>query len=162
MLVDYVAVYQSGTGSTTPPTTAPTTAPTTTPPASGCTGLPTWAASTVYTGGNAVAYNSRKYTAKWWTQGDQPDQNTGDGKPWTDNGACTGGGTTTPTTAPTTAPTTNPPTTPPAGSTTWAAYTAYTVGQLVTYAGVSYRCLQSHTSLPGWEPPNVGALWQRI
>ncbi|WP_407695986.1 carbohydrate-binding protein, partial [Sphaerimonospora thailandensis] len=23
-------------------------------------------------------------------------------------------------------------------------------------------CLQSHTSLPGWEPPIVPALWQRL
>jgi hypothetical protein len=55
-------------------------------------------------------------------------------------------------------PPTNPPTSPPGGS-TWAAYTAYTVGQVVTYNGVSYRCRQSHTAYPGWEPPNVLALW---
>jgi chitinase len=36
---------------------------------------------------------------------------------------------------------------------------AYTVGQLVTYGGTTYRCLQAHTSLAGWEPPNVPALW---
>src|SRR5690606_27869974 len=41
----------------------------------------------------------------------------------------------------------------------WAPYTAYTVGQRVTYQGVEYECRQSHTSLPGWEPPNVPALW---
>jgi hypothetical protein len=45
--------------------------------------------------------------------------------------------------------------------TTWQTWTAYTTGQTVTYQGVSYRCLQSHTSLPGWEPPNVPALWAR-
>ena len=61
------------------------------------------------------------------------------------------------TTPPTTKPTT-PPTTPP-GATAWAPYTAYTVGQVVTYHGKSYQCRQSHTSLPGWEPPNVLALW---
>ncbi len=49
------------------------------------------------------------------------------------------------------------------GSTgTWVAYHAYTVGQTVTYNGHTYRCLQSHTSLPGWEPPNVPALWQLV
>jgi chitinase len=72
--------------------------------------------------------------------------------------------TTKPTTPPTTKPTTPPttkPTTPPAG-TAWAPYTAYTRGQIVTYAGKSYQCLQSHTSLPGWEPPNVPALWQPL
>ena len=69
--------------------------------------------------------------------------------------------TTTPTTAPTTPPTTTP-TTPPTtapSATAWAPYTAYTVGQIVTYAGKRYQCRQSHTSLPGWEPPNALALW---
>ncbi|WP_214412222.1 glycosyl hydrolase family 18 protein [Sphaerisporangium fuscum] len=42
----------------------------------------------------------------------------------------------------------------------WAPNTAYTAGQVVSYNGVDYKCLQSHTSLPGWEPPNVPALWQ--
>ncbi|WP_250574946.1 M28 family peptidase [Nonomuraea sediminis] len=45
--------------------------------------------------------------------------------------------------------------------TTWQPWTAYAAGALVTYNGVQYRCLQSHTSQPGWEPPNVPALWQR-
>src|SRR3954470_11433624 len=70
--------------------------------------------------------------------------------------------TTTPTTGPTTTPPTTTPTTPPTtapGTTTWAPYTAYTVGQIVTYNGRRYQCRQSHTSLPGWEPPNVLALW---
>ena len=151
MLVDYVAVYQSGGGTTTAPTTG------------GCTGLAGWNSSAVYVGGNAVSYNGHKYTAKWWTQGETP----GQADVWADNGACSGGATTVPTTAPTTAPTTKAPTTnpttqPPSGSTTWAAYTAYAVGQVVTYNGMSYRCLQGHTSLPGWEPPNVAALWQKI
>ena len=79
-----------------------------------------------------------------------------------------GSATTPPTTAPTTTPTTSPttpttppttsPTTPPSG-TAWAPYTAYTVGQVVTYAGKRYQCRQAHTSLPGWEPPNALALW---
>ena len=59
---------------------------------------------------------------------------------------------------PTTPPPNNPP--PPAGG-TWAANTAYQVGSTVTYGGSSYKCRQAHTSLPGWEPPNVAALWQK-
>ncbi|MFI7600348.1 carbohydrate-binding protein [Actinoplanes sp. NPDC049681] len=47
---------------------------------------------------------------------------------------------------------------PPAGG-TWQPNTAYTAGQQVSYGGRNYRCLQSHTSLPGWEPPNAPALW---
>ncbi|MDG4796717.1 carbohydrate-binding protein [Micromonospora sp. WMMD1082] len=54
------------------------------------------------------------------------------------------------------------PTTPPPGSTTWQAGTTYATGATVTYAGVSYRCLQGHTAQVGWEPPIVPALWQRI
>ncbi|MCG5217426.1 M28 family peptidase [Streptosporangium sp. KLBMP 9127] len=46
--------------------------------------------------------------------------------------------------------------------TTWAPWTPYATGATVTYEGVSYRCLQGHTSLPGWEPPGVPALWQRL
>src|SRR5258706_2649063 len=42
----------------------------------------------------------------------------------------------------------------------WAPWTAYTAGQLVTYNGSTYKCIQSHTSQPGWEPPKVPALWQ--
>jgi chitin-binding protein len=77
-----------------------------------------------------------------------------------------GGGTTPPTTTPpTTRPTTNPPTTspttqPPTNTGTWKAGTAYKVGDVVTYNGISYRCRQAHTAITGWEPPNVPALWQ--
>ncbi|MFC0864194.1 carbohydrate-binding protein [Sphaerimonospora cavernae] len=44
----------------------------------------------------------------------------------------------------------------------WATWTPYKVGDTVTYVGQRYRCIQAHTSLPGWEPPIVPALWQRI
>ncbi len=44
----------------------------------------------------------------------------------------------------------------------WQPYTDYTVGDVVSYQGVLYECRQSHTSLPGWEPPNVPALWLEI
>ncbi|MCM3786100.1 glycosyl hydrolase family 18 protein [Neobacillus mesonae] len=54
----------------------------------------------------------------------------------------------------TAAETTNP------GTSAWQANTSYTAGQLVTYNGSTYKCLQSHTSLLGWEPVNVPALWQ--
>ncbi|MGP3928927.1 glycosyl hydrolase family 18 protein [Nonomuraea sp. KM88] len=44
----------------------------------------------------------------------------------------------------------------------WSAWTAYTAGTRVTYNGVTYECVQSHTSQPGWEPPNVPALWKPV
>ncbi len=42
----------------------------------------------------------------------------------------------------------------------WATGVAYHAGDLVSYGGSTYKCLQPHTSLAGWEPPNVPALWQ--
>ncbi|MGW3078274.1 M4 family metallopeptidase [Kitasatospora sp. NPDC001132] len=45
---------------------------------------------------------------------------------------------------------------------TWAAGTTYQAGDVVTYNGVGYRCLQGHTAQVGWEPPNVPALWQAV
>lgn len=78
-----------------------------------------------------------------------------------------GGGTPSPTpTQPTPSPTSPSPTPtgttqPPTGG-TWAAGTAYKVGDVVTYGGATYQCRQAHTALPGWEPPNTPALWLRI
>ncbi len=45
---------------------------------------------------------------------------------------------------------------------TWAAGKVYAAGDVVTYGGASYRCLQGHQAQTGWEPPNVPALWQRL
>ncbi|SEL16229.1 chitinase [Stigmatella aurantiaca] len=42
----------------------------------------------------------------------------------------------------------------------WAPNVSYTVGTLVTYGGSTYKCVQAHTSLTGWEPSNVPALWE--
>ncbi|MER7501268.1 lytic polysaccharide monooxygenase [Nonomuraea pusilla] len=72
-----------------------------------------------------------------------------------------GGGTPTPTptVTPTQSPTPTPTVTAPSG--TWQAGTSYAPGDQVTYGGAAYRCLQAHTALPGWEPPNVPALWQK-
>lgn len=41
----------------------------------------------------------------------------------------------------------------------WAAGVAYAVGDQVTYDGVTYSCLQAHTSQSTWEPPNAPSLW---
>jgi predicted carbohydrate-binding protein with CBM5 and CBM33 domain len=68
-----------------------------------------------------------------------------------------GGESPTPAPDPTPTPT---PTQPASG--TWATGTAYGVGSVVTYNGTSYRSLQSHTALPGWEPPSTPALWQPV
>ena len=45
---------------------------------------------------------------------------------------------------------------------TWAANTAYYVGDHVMHGEQEYECIQPHTSQEGWEPPNAPALWTRI
>jgi len=55
-----------------------------------CSGVAAWIATTAYNGGAKVVYSNSLYTAKWWTQGEQPDLNTGDGKPWQLVSACSG------------------------------------------------------------------------
>lgn len=61
----------------------------------------------------------------------------------------------------TTPPTTVPPTTTPA-VTKWAPFTNYEAGQIVTYDDIKYEVLAAHTSLPGWEPPALPALFKLI
>jgi hypothetical protein len=74
--------------------------------------------------------------------------------------------TVTPTTRPTAKPTSTSPrpvptaTTAPAAD-TWRAWQPFATGQVVSYLGGRYTCLQAHTALPGWEPANVLALWRR-
>ena len=42
----------------------------------------------------------------------------------------------------------------------WEPYKNYVQGDIVSYSGRNYECIQPHMSLPGWEPPNVPALWR--
>lgn len=48
----------------------------------------------------------------------------------------------------------------PEGSTEWQPDTDYATGAECTYEGITYTCLQAHTSQAGWEPPNAPSLWQ--
>jgi hypothetical protein len=42
----------------------------------------------------------------------------------------------------------------------WEVGVAYAVGTLVTHEGLTYKCLQAHTSQSDWAPPIVPALWE--
>lgn len=46
----------------------------------------------------------------------------------------------------------------------WAVGVAYKIGDVVLYVpnGLTYRCIQAHTSQAGWTPPAVPALWQVV
>lgn len=42
----------------------------------------------------------------------------------------------------------------------WEPGVEYAVDDRASYEGTVYVCIQAHTSLDGWEPPNVPALWE--
>ncbi len=50
-------------------------------------------------------------------------------------------------------------TTATTGTPAWAPNTSYKANDRVVYQGKTYYCIQAHTSLTGWEPSNVPALW---
>jgi chitinase len=62
-------------------------------------------------------YNNKIYQAKWWTQNEQPDINTGDGKVWAYVADCSGGTNNTPPVVNITAPANNASYTAPASVT---------------------------------------------
>ena len=73
-----------------------------------------------------VSYNGHTWTAKWWTQGDIPGNNSQ--RVWTDNGACSGG--------------TSTPPPPPPGSCTlpaWSSTNAYSGGAVVQYGSPAHK-----------------------
>jgi chitinase len=170
--LQFTGIFNGSTVGNPPPTTGPPS-PTVSP--TGGTGgpcsAPAWNATTAYVGGSTVSYNGHTYTSKWWTQGEQPDTHSGQYDVWTDNGPCSGG-TSSPSPSPTrtTSPSPSPTrTTSPSPSPTstgaypaWVANHAYAIGDRVSYAGHNYQCIQAHTSLVGWEPPNTPALWQLL
>lgn len=80
---------------------------------------------------------------------------------------------TTPEPTPTTpepTPTTPEPTTPEPAPTTpappaaepWKTFVDYLAGDLVTFGGATYRVLEAHTSLPGWEPTKLPNLFAKV
>ncbi len=56
-----------------------------------CAGLPIWNASTAYQAPQQVQRNNRRYSANYWTQGNDPALTSGQYSYWLDLGACTSG-----------------------------------------------------------------------
>src|SRR5579883_2258634 len=48
------------------------------------------------------------------------------------------------------------------GVTAWVPNIQVTAGELVTFNGQEFKTIQSHTTLAGWEPPNVPALFSLV
>ncbi|WP_394192257.1 S8 family serine peptidase [Pseudoalteromonas atlantica] len=57
-------------------------------PPEGCSDLAVWSASAVYNQGQEVAFDGRRYSAKWWTQGANPADNSSAWAVWKDLGVC--------------------------------------------------------------------------
>ncbi|AZZ98026.1 glycosyl hydrolase family 18 protein [Pseudoalteromonas sp. R3] len=53
-----------------------------------CSSLAEWQAQNVYTKGNSVTYQSVRYTAKWWTQNQNPANNSTTYAVWNKDGNC--------------------------------------------------------------------------
>ncbi|KAG0301731.1 hypothetical protein BGZ98_008085 [Dissophora globulifera] len=135
-------VTSSATASATATGTKTTTSAATTTTASSSCSAAAWDSTAAYNGGAQVSYNGHLYTAQWWSQNNVPTA----GAPWTDNGACGGGPTTTAT---------------PGGSCSssqaWASGTAYSGGATVSYNGFIYTA-QWWTQ---GETPGTAAVWTK-
>jgi len=142
------------------PTSSSSTSPSPSASTPGGCSAPAYVPGQVYTGGQQVSYNGHLWRAKWWTQNETP--STGGSGVWEDLGVC-GSVSPSPSTSTSTSTSPSPSTSTSSGAyPAWVANHAYAVGDRVTYGGVSYQCRQAHTSLTGWEPPNVLALWLPI
>jgi chitinase len=99
---------------------------------------PAWSASSVYVKDNVASKGGNNYTAKWWTQGEDPVLKSAQWDVWINNGAC--GGTTNPSPSVTSAspsPSTSPSTSPsPSPSTS--PTTPIPVGGLPKHALIGY------------------------
>jgi hypothetical protein len=66
-------------------------------------------------------------------------------------------------TSPSPSPSSSPSSPPPAPTVAaWTPFTSYAVGDLVKFQGVTYRVLEAHTSLPGWEPTKLPNLFAKV
>lgn len=103
--------------------------------ASAATCATAWNPSSVYTGGMTASYNSRNWSAKWWTLGETP----GSADVWADQGTCSGG------TGGTSGGTGGGCSYP-----AWVAGRAYSAGDIVQYTnGLDY--IATHDN-PGYDP----------
>ena len=44
----------------------------------------------------------------------------------------------------------------------WAPWIDVAVDEIWTHESADYRVVQAHQTQPGWEPPNVPALWEKV
>ncbi|HEY4458932.1 MAG TPA: glycoside hydrolase family 19 protein [Pseudonocardiaceae bacterium] len=103
----------------------------TTPAAADTACTTAWSSTQVYTSGMEASFNGHNYTAKWWTQNEQPPGTSG---VWADDGTCGGGGGTGDCNYP-----------------QWVAGTNYVAGDIVQYPANGQYYQASHDN-PGYDP----------
>jgi chitinase len=131
--LDFAGVFGRLGGRTATAASAKTTADTSPPvvddPAT--SPYPIWRAQRIYEAGAKVVWHGNVYEAKWWTQGNLPDEpvvNVWD-TPWRYVGPV----------LPTDRPRTTDTTVPPSSYPDWSADTVYQQGDRVTYGGTAYQ-----------------------
>jgi len=123
----YVGLITSLPGCDQTPSPTPPGQPTSPPQVNDCSEAPVWSGDDIYdTAGMRVQYNGNLYENNWYTQNQNPEENSGENEVWTLIGPCDPKitpvpSTPTPTTVPTATPTQTPivtptptPTNPPA------------------------------------------------
>ena len=87
-------VYGAPPSSSSAPATSSSTATTSVSSSSvsdnTCVNLPAWNAATAYNNPQQVKHNNRRYSANYWTQGNDPALTSGQYNYWSDLGACSG------------------------------------------------------------------------
>ncbi|ALB45971.1 family 16 glycosylhydrolase [Clostridium beijerinckii] len=156
MYVDYVRVYQHGDNNPTPAPTAPAVPSGLSAAASNQSSINvSWNASSGATGydlkvdNNIISNVTSPYVNSGLTENSTHTyavraKNANGTSSWSNSISATTKASSNPTTG------------------SWAPNTAYKVGDIVSYNGKNYKCIQAHTSLVGWEPSNVPALWVLI
>lgn len=156
MYVDYVRVYQHGDNNQTPAPTAPAVPSGLSAAASNQSSINvSWNASSGATGydlkvdNNIISNVTSPYVNSGLTENSTHTyavraKNANGTSSWSNSISATTKASSNPTTG------------------SWAPNTAYKVGDIVSYNGKNYKCIQAHTSLVGWEPSNVAALWVLI
>lgn len=156
MYVDYVRVYQHGDNNPTPAPTAPAVPSGLSAAASNQSSINvSWNASSGATGydlkvdNNIISNVTSPYVNSGLTENSTHTyavraNNANGTSSWSNSISATTKASSNPTTG------------------SWAPNTAYKVGDIVSYNGKNYKCIQAHTSLVGWEPSNVPALWVLI
>ncbi|AJG99221.1 glycoside hydrolase [Clostridium beijerinckii] len=156
MYVDYVRVYQHGDNNPTPAPTAPAVPSGLSVAASNQSSINvSWNASSGATGydlkvdNNIISNVTSPYVNSGLTENSTHTyavraKNANGTSSWSNSISATTKASSNPTTG------------------SWAPNTAYKVGDIVSYNSKNYKCIQAHTSLVGWEPSNVPALWVLI